>query len=129
MPQVFVPFVRKCPEPERTSMLRALAALSAVYLRVRSCARLAGLLAPATHYHFSALAAASLYSDLTDIAGFAIAHLPGEDGAPPGRGVLPPETLVEMETFRHAAGSAGFGGGPDSICSLRAFRPMTRTGL
>jgi CubicO group peptidase (beta-lactamase class C family) len=53
-------------------------------------------LAPATHYHFSSPAAASLYSDLMDLTRFAMAHLPGEDGAPPGRGVLPPETLVEM---------------------------------
>ena len=51
---------------------------------------------PATHYHFSAPAAAALYSDLTDIARFAVAHLPGDDGAPPGRGVLPPDALVEM---------------------------------
>jgi CubicO group peptidase (beta-lactamase class C family) len=55
-----------------------------------------GSLARGTHYHFAALAAAALYSDLTDIGRFAIAHLPGEEGAPPGRGVLPPETLVEM---------------------------------
>lgn len=54
------------------------------------------LLSPATHYHFTALAAASLYSDLTDLTRFALAHLPGKDGAPPGRGVLPPETLIEM---------------------------------
>jgi CubicO group peptidase (beta-lactamase class C family) len=53
-------------------------------------------LAPAIHYHFSAPAASSLYSDLTDLARFVMAHLPGEDGAPPGRGVLPPEMLVEM---------------------------------
>jgi CubicO group peptidase (beta-lactamase class C family) len=54
------------------------------------------LLMPATHYHFTAPAAASLYSNLTDLTRFAMAHLPGEEGAPPGRGVLPPETLVEM---------------------------------
>lgn len=52
--------------------------------------------APAMHYHFSAPGAASLYSDLADLTRFVMAHLPGEDGAPPGRGVLPPETLVEM---------------------------------
>src|SRR5262245_21688269 len=53
-------------------------------------------LAPAIHHHFSAPAAASLYSDLNDLTRFVMAHLPGEDGAPPGRGVLPPEMLVEM---------------------------------
>jgi CubicO group peptidase (beta-lactamase class C family) len=55
-----------------------------------------GNLAPAAHYHFSSAAAASLYSDLTDIARFVMAHLPSEDGALPGRRVLPPETLVYM---------------------------------
>jgi len=54
------------------------------------------LLTPATYYHFSAPGAASLYSDLKDLARFVMAHLPSEDGAPPGRGVLPPETLIEM---------------------------------
>jgi CubicO group peptidase (beta-lactamase class C family) len=54
------------------------------------------LLKPAKHYHFSVPAAASLYSDLSDLARFAIAHLPGEDGAPPGRGVLSPETVAAM---------------------------------
>jgi CubicO group peptidase (beta-lactamase class C family) len=52
--------------------------------------------APALHYHFSAPGAASLYSNVTDLARFVMAHLPGEDGGPPGRGVLPPGTLVEM---------------------------------
>jgi CubicO group peptidase (beta-lactamase class C family) len=50
-------------------------------------------LVPATHYHFSSPA---LYSNLTDLARFALAHLPGEDGAPPGRGVLPPQTVAAM---------------------------------
>jgi hypothetical protein len=50
----------------------------------------------AMHYHFSAPGAASLYSDVTDLARFVMAHFPGEDGAPPGRGVLPPKLLVEM---------------------------------
>ena len=52
--------------------------------------------APAIHYHFSAPGAASLYSDVTDLARFVMAHFPSEDGALPGRGVLPPESLVEM---------------------------------
>jgi CubicO group peptidase (beta-lactamase class C family) len=51
---------------------------------------------PAMHYHLSAPGAASLYSNVTDLARFVMAHLPGEDGAPPGRGVLLPAALVEM---------------------------------
>jgi CubicO group peptidase (beta-lactamase class C family) len=58
--------------------------------------RVPDTLVPAKHYRFAALAAASLYSDLTDMSRFALAHLSGEDGMPPGRGVLPPEMLVEM---------------------------------
>jgi CubicO group peptidase (beta-lactamase class C family) len=54
------------------------------------------LLTSAKHYHFSASAPASLYADVTDLTRFVMAHLPGEDSAPPGRGVLQPETLVEM---------------------------------
>ena len=53
-------------------------------------------LVPATHYHFSSPAAAALYSDLTDLARFALAHLPGEDGAAPGRRVLSPQTVAAM---------------------------------
>jgi CubicO group peptidase (beta-lactamase class C family) len=51
---------------------------------------------PAMHYHFSAPGAASLYSDVTDLARFVMAHFPGQNDAPPGRGVLPPDLLVEM---------------------------------
>jgi len=50
----------------------------------------------AMHYRFSAPGAASLYSDVTDLARFVMAHFPGEDGERPGRGVLPPELLIEM---------------------------------
>jgi len=53
-------------------------------------------LVPATHYHFSSPAAAALYSDLTGLARFALAHLPGEDGAAPGRSVLSPQTVAAM---------------------------------
>jgi CubicO group peptidase (beta-lactamase class C family) len=53
-------------------------------------------LVPATHYHFSSPAAAALYSDLTDLARFALAHLPDEDGAAPGRSVLSPQTVAAM---------------------------------
>jgi len=57
---------------------------------------------PATHYRFTATGAASLYSSAADMTRLVQAHLPGPDGAPPGRGVLKPETLREM---RRAHGS------------------------
>ena len=51
---------------------------------------------PATHYRFTALAAASLYTSASDLTRFLQAHLPGPDGAPVGRGVLRPETVRAM---------------------------------
>ena len=51
---------------------------------------------PATHYRFTALAAASLYTTTTDMTHFLQAHLKGATGEPPGRGVLRPQTLIEM---------------------------------
>ena len=51
---------------------------------------------PVPHYRFASPAAASLYSNLADMARFVVAHLPGDDGAPPGRGVLAPETVAAM---------------------------------
>ncbi|WP_337187757.1 serine hydrolase domain-containing protein [Phenylobacterium sp.] len=51
---------------------------------------------PATHYRFTAAAAAALYTSAADMARLIQAHLPGPDGAAPGRGVLSPSTLAEM---------------------------------
>jgi CubicO group peptidase (beta-lactamase class C family) len=51
---------------------------------------------PAPHYRFTALAAASLYTTLSDLTRFLQAQLPGADGAPVGRGVLAPETVRQM---------------------------------
>jgi len=51
---------------------------------------------PATHYRFTALAAASLYTTTSDLTRFLQAHIPGASGEPPGRGVLKPESLLEM---------------------------------
>jgi CubicO group peptidase (beta-lactamase class C family) len=51
---------------------------------------------PATHYRFSAAAAASLYTSVSDLTRFVQAHLPGKNGEPIGRGVLAPATLDEM---------------------------------
>ena len=50
----------------------------------------------ATHYRFTALAAASLYTTAVDMTRFLQAHLRGASGEAPGRGVLRPESLVEM---------------------------------
>jgi CubicO group peptidase (beta-lactamase class C family) len=51
---------------------------------------------PATHYRFTALAAASLYTTAADLVRFLQAQVPGPNGEPPGRGILRPETLKEM---------------------------------
>ncbi len=51
---------------------------------------------PATHFRFTALAAASLYTTTSDLVRFLQAHLPGPGGEPPGRGVLQPATLEQM---------------------------------
>ncbi len=55
-----------------------------------------------THYRFTAKAAASLYTSTADLTRFIQAQLPGPAGERPGRGVLRPETLVEMRR-PHAA--------------------------
>ncbi len=50
----------------------------------------------ATHFRFTAQAAASLYTSVEDLTRFAAAHLHGGEAA--GRGVLNPSTLVQMRT-------------------------------
>ncbi len=50
----------------------------------------------ATHYTFTALAAASLYTSANDLARFLAAQCAGPNGEAPGRGVLKPETLRMM---------------------------------
>jgi CubicO group peptidase (beta-lactamase class C family) len=51
---------------------------------------------PAPHYRYAAVSAAGLYTSAADLTRFLTAQLPG--GAPPGGGVLQPETLVLMRT-------------------------------
>jgi CubicO group peptidase (beta-lactamase class C family) len=58
--------------------------------------------AQATHYRFTAQAAASLYTTSADMTRFLQAHVRGATGELPGRGVLKPATLVEMRQ-PHAA--------------------------
>lgn len=50
----------------------------------------------AIHYRFAATGAASLYTSAADLTRFLQAHVAGADGAPPGRGVLSPQTLEMM---------------------------------
>ena len=51
----------------------------------------------ATHYRFTALGAASLYTSTTDLTRFLQAQVAGPNGeSPPGRGVLSPATLETM---------------------------------
>ena len=51
---------------------------------------------PATHFRFSAVAATSLYTSVSDLTRFLQAHLPGKQGEPVGRGVLAQTTLAQM---------------------------------
>ena len=51
---------------------------------------------PATHFRFSAVAAASLYTSVSDLTRFLQAHLPGKKGEPVGRGVLAEATVAQM---------------------------------
>lgn len=53
---------------------------------------------PQPNYLFIEQGPAGLYSTATDLARFAAAGLPGRDGEPAGRGVLPPELLALMYT-------------------------------
>ena len=56
----------------------------------------------ATHYRFTALAAASLHTTASDMTRFIQAHLVGSGGESAGRGVLKPET-VELMRQAHAS--------------------------
>ena len=56
----------------------------------------------AEHYRFTALAASSLYTSLSDLELFLQAHVAGTNNEPIGRGVLRPETVEKM---REAHGS------------------------
>lgn len=51
---------------------------------------------PTPHYRYSAVAAVSLYTSVSDLIRFIQAHLPGKNGEPIGRGVLAPATISEM---------------------------------
>jgi CubicO group peptidase (beta-lactamase class C family) len=68
--------------------------------------------AEATHFNFTALAAASLYTSVNDLVLFVQAQSSAPDGALPGRGVLKPETVLAMravEASRYGAPIWGLG--------------------
>lgn len=51
---------------------------------------------PTPHYRYSAVAAVSLYTSVSDLTRFVQANLPGKNGEPIGRGVLAPGTIAAM---------------------------------
>src|SRR6185295_20041654 len=51
---------------------------------------------PAIHYHFAAIAAASLYTSTHDLSRLLSAQVAGANGEPPGRGVVRVSTLAQM---------------------------------
>lgn len=51
---------------------------------------------PTPHHRYSAVAAVSLYTSVSDVTRFIQAHLPGKDGEQIGRGVLATATINEM---------------------------------
>jgi len=66
---------------------------------------------PAVHYHFTAKAAASLYTCASDLTRFLQGQVPGPNGEA-GRGVLRPATLHMMwhpEAFQYGAAIWGLG--------------------
>lgn len=64
-------------------------------------------------HHYTALAATSLYTSVSDLALFFQAHLKGPHNEPIGRGVLTPATLRRMrEAHGHEMGIAIWGLGP-----------------
>ena len=64
----------------------------------------------AMHRRFTALAAASLYSSVSDLRQFLTAHLRGPDGTLPGRGALTAEAIEKMRAPQiQTGGSWGLG--------------------
>lgn len=67
---------------------------------------------PATHYRFTAVAAASLYTSTSDLTALLQAYVPGPHGEPEGRGVLQPATLRDMrkpQVYEYGAAIWGLG--------------------
>ncbi len=65
---------------------------------------------PALHNHYTAAAAASLYSTANDMALFAQAHMPGQRGAVPGREVITPQSVAAIQaTQARMVGSPHWG--------------------
>ena len=61
------------------------------------------------HRRYGAVAPSSLYTSTADLAKFVIAHVPGDAGELPGRGVLKPETVELMQQAQTPDGSDPWG--------------------
>jgi CubicO group peptidase (beta-lactamase class C family) len=77
---------------------------------------------PRPAFRQNALAAAGLHATAPDLAHFVAALMPALDGAPPGRGLVPPETLAAMFAPSPATGG-GYGIGFE-LQALDGERPM-----
>lgn len=105
---------------------------------------------PAPFRHYTALAAASLYSTAADMARFVAAHQPGPNGEPAGRGALRPQTVAamrEVEAHRFGLpiwglgtmlyapdGEGSFvigheGGNSPAVTTTARFNPATGDGI
>lgn len=105
---------------------------------------------PGTHYRFSAAAATSLYTSVSDLTRFIQAQLPGANGEPIGRGVLAPARIDEMRrphaaqfgqdiwalgTMLYASNNAGGfvvghdGNNEPAINTAARFNPATGNGI
>lgn len=65
--------------------------------------------APSVHRRYAAVAAASLYASIADLEQFVAAHFPARNGASPGRGVLEPRTLQDMQEVHSPPGREFWG--------------------
>jgi len=73
----------------------------------------------AIHYHYTALAAASLYTTTYDLARFLAAHATGPNGEPIGRGVLRADTLKSQRVpLARWFGMEVWGMGPALLAQL-----------
>lgn len=73
-------------------------------VRARSSLAFDELGDPTPSPRFTARAAAGLHTTVHELALFALAAIEGADGAPPGRGLLSPETVALMTTPVEASG-------------------------
>lgn len=65
------------------------------------------------HRRYGAVAPSSLYTSAADLARFLLAHAPGDAGELPGRAVLSPRTVEQMQIEQTPKGSDSWGLGVD----------------